>query len=362
MEAGDVGARLEGVLKQLEEQREVAKQALDEAWGSQPEECERLIEELSTANARFVSFRDVAEKALPLLSTLERIESLRRSAVDQLDKLRAQAEESRQMKSDLHSGELDGLQEIPPLVGEHFDLSLLNDEQLRLIVEARKALSPGDSSDSSFTLLPEEESPLPAPEARPETPETSPEEFSPQAALLTEGQFVSTPNPEPIYQELPTTTASAPPKPSPTPNAKPALEGSPDAAPSSSPPTTDVTLDELIGSGDLSEEENDRSVLSLVMEDDVDIDGATEPDFQANLGLAGDEELDAMFEEAVVSENEGVGESPAPPSPEPFPTPEPPQDFSAGPPISLPPSETTAPTAAVHDPLEELLTRAGFEE
>lgn len=270
MDAQDVEARLEAVLDQLRTRREAAKRTLDEAWQARPRDCDDLLAQLAQAHAQFVDFSRVAERALPLLRSLDQIERLRRGAVEQLDRLAEQAQQSRQIRDGLDPADLVGIADIPPTVGERFDLSLLSDQQLALILEARRALAGSEA------------------EARP-----------------------------------PARPPADPPRPL---------------------PTLDFTLEELTESLQDSQDSPEPEVLTAPARAP---EADPEPPAPAPVGLPGDEELDAMFEEAVTGESAGPEATAAPPDP---------------PPAAAKSPAAAAPTLAeARDPLDELLTRAGFE-
>jgi hypothetical protein len=292
MHPQDVEDRLRAVLKQLEGRRQSAKAALDEAWAQDPKAVDSLLSDLREAHGKYLEFSEVSERALPLLQTLSRIAQLRQEAIEHLDRLSKQAEESRKLKDSLRPEELQTMELVPPMVGESFDLSLLADEQVRMIREARAALEGGVVASQAPAPAAE-----PAPDPTPEAPATEP------------GQ--------------------APP---------------PDAGPPSNPDATlDVTLEEWAA-------------------------GQAEAEAPPVEALPEDEALDAMFEEAMTAEAEaGEASEPAPPSPEPAPpapepeTPASPEPEAAAPAPPAPPEEDSAPTDGGVDPLDELLTRAGFE-
>ena len=274
MHPQDVEDRLRAVLKELEGRRQGAKASLDEAWAKDPKAVDGLLSGLREAHSKYLEFADVSERALPLLQTLSRIAQLRDEAIEHLDRLSTQAEESRKLKSSLRPEELQTMESVPRLVGETFDLSLLAEDQIRMIREARAALA-GSS-------------------------------------------------------EAPAASGDAPSK---------ASGDAPPTAPKSTDATLDVTLEEWAA-------------------------GQTDPP-SAVESLPGDEALDAMFEEAMTGEPEDGTEEAAtePEAPVEAATTEPePEPAAAEPePEAQPPPEPAAPSGGAVDPLDELLTRAGFE-
>lgn len=323
-------------MARLSEAREQEKRALDAAWNSEPKSCGRLLERLTQAHERYLSFAEVAEKALPLLQTLARTESLRREAVEHLDRLEEQSRESRRLRAGLARSEIERISSIPETVGERFDLSLLSEDQLRLIAEARAALgaptsgqgdavletfSPGAHSAPEAASTPPGRamSASPGPESAP-APASAPRAPAEDEAILLEDlEAAGTPRAAPAPLAGP---AHGPgPMPGPTPTASP--------APGSSDP----------GKADVEHQEPPP-------------------------GLSDDDALDAMFEEALAANRD----LPAEGGPladlaaaEDVELPDGLPDLrGSGPPHpTAPPQEPAAPRGS--DPLDELLSRAGFE-
>lgn len=315
MEQREVESRLETVQQQLKGQRDQAKAALDAAFEEDPEACTELIARLSETNERFRAFQEVTSKALPLLRTLADIDRLRRDAVDQLARLEEQSRQSRRIKEALGRTDLERIETIPQHVGESFDLSLLDEGQLRMIREARDALGPVGGAPA----------PEPAPAAEP-APASEP---------------APAPDPTPAAVAADPAEPLAMGDPGPAPGSEPDLLDQLELGPDEDPDTASgIVLEPAAGSPappdlDSDPPETPSQILDTSAADLVADAAYAESDQDVEGELSGDDALDAMFEEALSATEDHLAQSSDP--------------------------EPTEAAAGGSDPLDELLTRAGFE-
>lgn len=360
MQPEDVEDRLKLVLARLRSDRDQAKESLDQIWTQDPDAVEAKLVELLESHRKFQRFHQVASKALPLLQTLESIERLRQEAVHHLDRLSSEAEEGQRLQQEMGNVAQEALEAVQPDSGA--PLRGLSAEQLDWIQKARQALgeipspqrgaSPAPSSAPPAPPAP----PVPTPEAPPPSepvaeaePETKPrsapkrsapslDDPAPESGTLSGIMFMESLSEELVEEELfvdPTAAREEPP--------------------------SEPTLDQWVDEGTPEEPEDLEEGGSSFLQSLQDAERESEHT-NSEAGILEDEALDAMFEEAVIQ-----SELPHPPSASSSPSSSPPTRSlppapGAPEPASSPPAPEPEPQPKGRkDPLDELLTRAGFD-